>query len=165
MWIAESGRERDRLLALPPASRLAALDDDAIRALLTAEHRAEVRASLAPAATGNHGRERTMATWAVERRRLALMHALRLVVAAGCAGAAALPFAAAAWRWGWGFGDAVAAFFEPGPALAGVALAFVAAGVLGRMTARAGTLEGLSGPVAAAFAAGVAGLAVAVAAI
>jgi len=99
-WTAESGRERDRLLALPPASRLAALDDDGVRALLTAGHRAEVRASLAPAAAGNHQRERTMAAWTAERRRLALMHALRPVAAAGCAVAAVFPFAAAAWRWG-----------------------------------------------------------------
>ena len=106
-----------------------------------------------------------MAGWTAERRRLALVHGLRPIAAAGCAVAATAPFALGAWRWRWGFGDAVAAFFEPGPALAGVALALVAAGVLGRMAARVGTLEGLLGLVVAAFAAGVVGLAIAVATI
>jgi hypothetical protein len=44
-------------------------------------------------------------------------------------------------------------------------LALVAAGVLGRMVARIGTLKGLLGLVVAAFAAGIAGLAVAATAI
>ena len=60
-----------------------------------------------------------------------------------------------------GFWDAAAAFLAPGQPLAGVVLALVAAGVLGRLVARAGALEGLLGLVAAAFAAGVAGLALA----
>ena len=110
---------------------------------------------------------RPMATaaWTVERRRLVLLHTLQPIAAAGCAVAATLPFALAAWRWGWELWDAASAFLAPGRPLAGVALAFVAAGVLGRMVARAGTLEGLLGLVVAAFAAGVAGLALAVAAI
>ena len=55
----------------------------------------------------------------------------------------------------------LATFLAPGRPLAGVAIALVAAGVLGRMAARAGTMEALLGLVAAAFAAGVAGLALA----
>ena len=165
VWTAESAAERDRLLRLPAAARLAALDDDAIRLLLTEGHRAELRASLAPAPAETHGRRQAMDGWAVERRRMAMLHALRPVAAAGCAVAALAPFTVAAWRWGWGAGDALTAFLAPGRPLAGVALAAVAAGVMARMLGRAGTLEGLAWPVVGSGMAGVAGLAVAVAAI
>jgi len=165
VWTAESAAERDRLLRMAPAARLAALDDDATRLLLTEGHRAELRVSLAPAPAETHGRERAMDSWAVERRRMALVHGWRPVAAAGCAVAALAPFALAAWRWGWSPWDALAAFLAPGWPLAGGALALAVAGALGRMVARADTLEGLSGLVVAAFAAGVVGLAVAVAGI
>ena len=49
VWAAASARERDRLLRLPAAERLAAMDGEAARLLLTPEHRAELRASVAPA--------------------------------------------------------------------------------------------------------------------
>jgi hypothetical protein len=68
----------------------------------------------------NGEREGPMAAWTVERRRLALLHGLRPIAAAGCAMAAVFPFAGASWRWGWGFGDAVTAFLTPGWPLAGV---------------------------------------------
>jgi hypothetical protein len=45
-WAEESAKERDRLLALPVAERLAALDDDEVRAMLMPSHRAELRASI-----------------------------------------------------------------------------------------------------------------------
>ena len=102
-------------------------------------------------------------TWEVERRRLVLLHTLRPVAAAGCAVAAALPFAVGAWRWG--FWDAASAFLAPGRPLAGVALALVAAGVLAWRTAHADTLERLGELLVGAFVAGVVGLAVAVAVV
>lgn len=46
VWQAESGKERDRLLALETADLLAALDDETVRQNLTPEHRAELRASI-----------------------------------------------------------------------------------------------------------------------
>lgn len=163
VWTAESAAERDRLLRLPAADRLAALDDDAVRTLLTGEHRAEVRASLAPAPGGNHhhGEEQVTATWAEDRRRMALMFTLRPIASAGCAVAALVPFASAAWRWGWTPLEALAAFLSPGWPLAGVALAVVAAGVLARLVGSVGTLEGLAWPVVGSAAAGVVGLGVA----
>ena len=153
--------ERDRLLRLPAAARLAALDDDAVRTLLTAEHRAEVRASLAPS-NDNHTRERTVTAWTVERRRMALVHGLRPVAAAACFLAALAPFVLSAWRWGWSLADALAAFLAPGWPLAGVALAVLGGGLMARLLGRAGTLDGLAWPVVGAFVAGVAGLALAV---
>lgn len=161
VWTVESGRERDRLLLLPAASRLAALDDDATRQALTAGHRAEVRASLAPAPAGTDGRQRTMTPWTVERRRLVLMHALRPLAAAGCVVAAIAPFLAGPWRWGWSFGEAVGAFLTIPRGLLGMALAVAGAGIAARMVPRVGTPEGLWWLVAASFVAGVAGLAVA----
>jgi hypothetical protein len=161
LWTAESGRERDRLLALPPASRLAALDDDATRMLLRPEHRAEVRASLAPAGQPDrHEQENRAMQWTIERRRLAVLHTARPVTVAACVVAALVPFAVAAWRDRMGLFEALAAFLTPGPGLAGVALALLAAGLLGRWVGRMGSLEGLAGLVVAAFMAGVAGLAV-----
>jgi hypothetical protein len=148
------------LLALPPAARLAALDDDAVRSLLTAEHRAEVRASLAPALAEPPTKETREMEWQVERRRLAVLHTARPITAAGCVLVALLPFAVAARRGGMGVLDAFAAFLAPGAPLAGVALALVAAGLLSRRVGRASSLEGLAGIVVAAFVAGVAGLAV-----
>lgn len=105
--------------------------------------------------------EETAMEWAVERRRLVLLHTLRPIAAAGCAVAAALPFAVAAWRWGRGVWDAAVAFLTPGRPLVGVALAVLAAGFLARRTAHADSLEGLAGLVAAGFVAGAAALAVA----
>ena len=162
VWTAESAVERDRLLRLPAAARLAALDDDAVRALLTAEHRAEVRASLTPGNDNHHGREQAMTAWTVERRRLVALHTLRPVAAAACFLAALAPFALASWRWGWTVVEATAVFLMPGWPLAGVALAALGAGFMARLLGRAGTLDGLAWPVLGAFVAGVAGLALAV---
>ena len=161
IWTAESAVERDRLLRLPAASRLAALDDDDTRQLLTAEHRAEVRASLAPPPGETHGREQAMAAWAAERRRMGLVFALRPVAAAGCALAALAPCVVAAWRWGWSPWDALGAFLAPGWPLAGVVLALVAAGVMARFLGRADTLEDLALPMVGSGVAGVGGLALA----
>ncbi|WP_140886680.1 hypothetical protein [Muricoccus nepalensis] len=47
VWAEESAKERDRLMALPLAERLAALDDDAVRQQLTPEHRGELRGAIA----------------------------------------------------------------------------------------------------------------------
>lgn len=164
VWTAESGRERDRLLGLPSAARLAALDDDAVRQLLTEEHRAEVRASFtAEPAKGGSGAVAT--TWEAERRRMAAVMTARPIAAAGCAVAALAPFALAAWRWGWGIGEALGVFLAPGPALAGSVAAAIVAGVLARLTSRSDTQEGLGWLVVAAFGAGVAGLALAAATI
>src|ERR671916_2063344 len=93
IWMAESAAERDRLLALAPLPRLAVLEDDDVRALLTAEHRAEVRASLTPApGDHHHEREQAMATWTEERRRLVALHTMRPFTVAGCFLAALAPF-------------------------------------------------------------------------
>ena len=138
-----------------------ALDDDATRLLLTDGHRAELRASLAPAPAETCRRQQAMDAWAVERRRAALVLTLRPVAAAGCVLAALAPFAVAAWRWGWDAVEALGAFLAPGWPLAGVALALVAAGVLARLPGRAGTLEGLAWPVVGSGVAGVLGLALA----
>ena len=62
--------------------------------------------------------------WQVEWRRLALMHTLRPLAAAGCVVAALLPFGVAAWRQG------IAPLVGLWPLL-GLALALIAAGVLG----------------------------------
>lgn len=142
------GRERDRLLRLPAPSRLAVLDDDESRGRLTVEHRAEVRASLAPAPTGHHGQERSgamAAAWEAERRRLAVLHASRMVAPAGIVLAALLPFGVSAWRAGMGPGGALAAFLAPGQSLAGVARLPVAAAVLAWLAGRTDSLEGLAG--------------------
>ena len=168
-WREELDREVSRIVALPePAERMRAYVELA-RVLaeegeaLPADAGDRVLRSLRTSGEGGE-REGPMTAWAVERRRLAVLHGLRPIAAAGCAMAALAPFAVAAWRWGWGVGDALAAFLAPGWPLVGVALALVVAGVLARLTGRADTLEGLSGLVIAAFVAGVAGLAVAVAA-
>ena len=159
VWVAESGRERDRLLSLPPVSRLTALDDDATRSLLRPEHRAEVRASLMP----DPAKERSRAvatTWEVERRRLALMHTLQTLAPVGIGLAALLPFVVSAWRGGLGLGDALVVFLTPGAPLIGVVLAAVGAGVLARIVARANSLDGLAGLLVGGLGAGVVGLAV-----
>ena len=171
LWQAEVNREVERILAMPdPAARLAAHTElsralaeegEAMPAEAADRILRSLQATAAPAAKEDR---RTMATtWEVERRRLVLLHTLRPVAAAGCVVAAVAPFAVGAWRWG--FWDAASAFLAPGRPLAGVALALVTAGVLGRLTGRADTLEGLCGLVVAAFVAGVAGLAVAVATV
>ena len=160
--------EVERILAIDsPAARMRAYADfrrtleDGEAVPAEAERRV-VQSLQATAATTAKEDRRTMATtWEVERRRLVLLHTLRPVAAAGCAVAAALPFAVGAWRWG--FWDAASAFLAPGRPLAGVALALVAAGVLAWRTAHADTLEGLGELLVGAFVAGVVGLAVAVA--
>jgi hypothetical protein len=159
IWTSESAAERDRLLALPPAARLAALDDDAVRSLLTAEHRAEVRASLAPALAEPPTKETREMEWQVERRRLMVLHTLRPVAVAGIVLAALLPFAVSAWRHGMDVGDVLVAFLAPGRGLLGLALALIAAAVLGRQVGKQASLEGLASLVVGAFVAGVAGLA------
>ena len=170
-WQVEVNREAERIIALPdPAERMRAYAELS-RVLaeegetLPADAADRILRSLRGDGAETRGKERAVDGWAVERRRMALVHGGRPVAAAGCAAAALAPFAAAAWRWGWGVGDALAAFLAPGRPLAGVALAAVAAGVLARMLGRAGTLEGLAWPVVGSGVAGVAGLAVAVAAI
>ena len=170
-WRAEVEVEAGRITALPdPAERLRAYAELS-RVLaeegetLPADAAGRILRSLRSDGAETRGTERAMDGWAVERRRMGLVFALRPVAAAGCAVAALAPFAVAAWRWGWSVGDALAAFLAPGWPLAGVALAAVAAGVMARMPGRAGTLEGLAWPVIGSGMAGVAGLAVVVAAI
>ena len=164
-WREELDREVSRIVALPDQAERMRAYVELARVLaeggdaLPADAADRILRSLR-AVAGHQAPEGSMAAWTAERRRLALLHGLRPVAAACCAVAATVPFA---WRWGWGFGDAAAAFLVPGWPLAGVTLAAGAAGVLGRMVTHAGTLEGLLGPVVAAFAAGAAGLAVAVA--
>lgn len=89
LWRAESQKERDRLLTLAVPKRLVALDDDVVRHLLTPEHRADLRASIAATRTaqpseklascssGNQSYEAELAAW---RRRdaAALAQAARL---------------------------------------------------------------------------------------
>lgn len=160
--------EVDRILTLPDRQERRQACLRLVRALgdgeaLPPELEARVGAALSPdgGMDGHHReRDRAMAAWTVERRRLALLHGLRPVAAAGIVLAALLPFAVSAWRAGMGPGDALAAFLAPGHGLAGVVLAVVAAGALSRLVGRAGSLEGLAGLVVAAFVAGVAGLAV-----
>ena len=160
VWATESGRERDRLLTLPPAARLAALDDDATRLLLRPDHRAEVRASLAPDPV-MEGSRALATTWEIERRRLAVLFFARQSAPVGIGIAALAPFAISAWRGGLGLGDALVGFLTPGAPLIGVVLAAVGAGVLSRIVDRANSLDGLAGLLVAAFGAGIAGLAVA----
>jgi hypothetical protein len=161
VWTAESAAERDRLLQLPPASRLAALDHEETRLLLTKEHRAEIRASLLPGSHEEPGREDRAAAWAIERRRLALLHVLRPWAAGGCIMAALVPFAVAVWRRRMDVADVLVTFVAPGRGLLGVLIALVVAVVLARRADRAETLEGLGGLVVGSLVAGVAGLAVA----
>lgn len=170
-WRAEVEVEAGRIIALPdPAERMRA-HAELSRVLaeegetLPADATDRILRSLRGDGSETQGKERAMDGWAVERRRMALVHGGRPVATVGCAAAALAPFAVAAWRWGWGVGDALAAFLAPGQPLAGVALAAVAAGVMARLPGRAGTLEGLAWPVVGSGMAGVAGLAVAVAAI
>lgn len=165
-WKAEVNREVERILAIPdPGARMRAyaelaraLGEDGDALPPGAEERI---ASSLRGGVEAHGREQAMDAWAVDRRRMALVVTLRPVAAAGCVLAALAPFAVAAVRWGWGVGDALAAFLAPGPALAGVALAAVAAGVMARMLGCAGTLEGLAWSVVGSGVAGVLGLALA----
>lgn len=101
-------------------------------------------------------RERRAAQWEQDRAAMARLHMLRAWAPAAIAAAAALPFIVAALREGTGF-----ASVGSGAAGVGLAVAVAAAGVLVRLVARAGTVEGLAGLVMGAFVAGVAGLAVA----
>ena len=160
VWTAESGRERDRLLSLPPTSRLAALDDDTTRLLLRVEHRAQVRASLTPD-PANEETEAGATTWEVERRRLVVLHTLQTLAPVGIGIAAFVPFVVSALRGGLGLVDALLAFLTLGAPLIGVVLAVVSASALARLADRANNLNGLAGLLVAALVAGVAGLAVA----
>ena len=162
--------EVDRIVALPdPMDRMAA--HAALVRLL-----GEDGTALSPAASDRilrtlhrdaeaRERDERRARWLAERRRLALLHALRPIAAAGCAVAAVLPFVAGAWRWGWGLGYALALFLTSGAGLAGMVLAVVGSGDLARQAGRASSLEGLAWPLLGALAAGTAGLAVAVAGV
>ena len=113
----------------------------------------------------DQAKEQVVTTWTEDRRRLAVMHMLRPVAAAGCAVAALLPFMVSVWRWGWSLDSALALFLASGRGLAGVTLAVVAAAILGQVAGRAGTGEAMLWMLIASFAAGAVGLAVAVAAI
>ena len=104
-------------------------------------------------------------SWAAERRRLARMFVLRPIAAANCVLAAVVPFVAGAWRGGLSVSEAAGLYLDAPWGLLGVALAAVAATVAARTVARAQTIEALAWRVVASFAAGVAGLGVAVAAI
>ena len=164
-WRAEVEVEAGRIIALPdPAERLRAYAE--LSRVLAEEGEtlpADAEGRILRSLRGDgsdRGKAQAVDGWAVERRRLGLVFALRPVAVVGCAVAAPTPFVVAAWRWGWSVGDALAAFLAPGWPLAGVALAAVAAGVMARMLGRASTLEGLAWPVVGSGAAGVAGLAV-----
>lgn len=114
VWDTESARERDRLLALPLAERLVALDDEDVRAALTPEHRIELRASIATAAGGSPVQDATrqqhdeeMAAWrardtaaraAMDRLDGARWLAAWVLAPVG----AVLPVTLAAVAYGWG---------------------------------------------------------------
>lgn len=159
--------EVDRILALPDREERRHACLRLVRALEDGEalpRDLEARIVVALASVGGpderRERERAMAAWTVERRRLALLHRMRPVAVAGIVIAALLPFAVSAWRADMGLGEAFAAFLAPGHGLAGMALAVVAAGALARLVSWVGSLDGLAGLMVAGFVAGVAGLAV-----
>ena len=167
---AASEREVARILALPdPAARMAAYAE--LSRVLAEEGEtvpADVADRILRSLRGDgsvQAKEQVVTTWTVERRRLAVMHTLRPIAAAGCAMAALLPFMVSVWRWGWSLGDALTAFLATPSGLLGVALAIVGVGIAGRMAGRSGTGEAMLWMLFASFAAGVAGLAVAGAAI
>lgn len=161
--------EMERILAISdPAARIRAYaelrrtmdDGEAMPAEVEGRVLRSLSADAAPAGREEH-RAMAAASWDVERRRLVALHTARTLAPVGIGLAALAPFVTGAWRAGMGLWGTLAAFLAPGPALAGVALAAVAAGVLARFAGRADTFEGLAGLVVAAFAAGMAGLAVA----
>ncbi len=92
-----------------------------------------VRSLRADAAPAVEDRDMAATAWTFERRRLVVLHTLRPLAAAGCVVVAVLPFAVKAWRGGMDAGDALAPFVAPGWPLAGVALALIAAGILGSL--------------------------------
>ncbi|MCB4825506.1 hypothetical protein [Roseicella aerolata] len=171
LWVGESAKERDRLLALPVADRLAALDDEGVRGMLTSEHRAELRASIAaPAAASqaspedaNREHRRAMEEWrardAQQRADAARLDRERAVVLWGLVpGATVLPSMVAAGIYGWGPMDVVVSLLEvPWLPLVplGVAVAALAgAGLCGFLASKAAHPAKLWEPVAGAFLAG-----------
>ena len=146
----------ERMRAYADLARAAGEDGDH----LSAEAEERLVRSFRIGASNSDG-TKAMTSWAVERRRMVLVHTLRPVTVAAVLVASALPFIVSAWRAGLSPSAALGSFMAPGRGLAGVALALVTAGVLSRLAAALHTVEGLAGVVVAAFVAGVAGLAVA----
>ena len=159
--------EIERILAIAePAARMRAYADlrrtmDDGEALPAESEERVVRSLQTEAALAKVEGMAMATTWEADRRRLAVLHALQTMAPIGIGVLAVLPFIVSGWRGGLSFGDAFAAFLTPGAPLIGVAAAAAGAGILTRATGRANSLEGLSGLLVAALAAGVGGLAVA----
>ena len=153
VWAAESAAKRDRLLELPPApDRLAALDDEETRQLLTPEHRAEVLDSIARVTDAN----RIAAAERLERLR-------PWTLGLGVPLAAGLPFAVAIGASGWGFLDlmaaAGAALWPPTLPVLAVVLSVGAVGLCAWLVEVATSPNRLLAIIVGAFASGAAAVA------
>ena len=158
---AENAAERDGPPGPPgTADRLAAPDDEAERQSPTPEQWAEIRIAIDRALDDRRISELRRRQRAAMRRHVATVHRLRLVTVPAIGCAAVLPFAVYAWRGGTDPGGASAASAASGRDAAGLLMTAVCAGVLARMAARAGSVEGLAELVVYAFLGGVVGLAI-----
>ena len=158
----ESAAERDRPRGWPGTpDRLATLDNEATGQSLTPERRAEIRLAIDRALDDRRISDLRRRQRAAVRRHLAMVRALRPVAMAAVGPAALLPFATYAWGDGGGPGGVLAAFAASGRGAAGLLLAALCTGVLARMAARVGSVEGVVELVVYAFLGGVAGLAIA----